>query len=438
MAWYNNIFKKSEPVNAAPTIDPKRYKGSDPAPLLKQQLTRIKQDIAKWRAAINQAEMVHTPYRVELQRGYLETILNSQVTAAIEKRRNLTALRDFCVVNESDTEDEEAEKLLNTQWFYQIIANVIDARFFGYTLIQLGDIEGDKFKSITQIPRERVIPELNVISTASIYDNVGIQITQEPYWNWLIYATTYSDTGTTQCGLGLLHKVAPYEIFIRSALVAWSEYQQIFGVPVRLGKTNIREERLRSNMAQMLENMGRAAWAVVDTDDTIELVESGGKGGGSPTDAFLGLITQAEKAISKILLGHADALDSTPGKLGAEDSVKEALKEIGSVDAKYVESVINDHVFPKLINLGFTQLVGKRFFFENSEEEYDSMLKDQAGIKAKVDNYKVLADAGFDVPEEFILEQTGIPVTKKEVVQPATDKAFSKEIQNKLSALYAK
>lgn len=436
MAWYNDIFKKSAP-QVVHVLAKDGFKGADNAPYLKQQLTRIKQDIAKWRRAIEQAEMVHTPYRVELQRLYLETILNSQVASAIEKRRNLTALRDFCVVNESDTEDEEAEKLLEAQWFYQIITNIIDARFFGYTLIQLGDIENNKFKTITQIPRERIIPETNVISTASIYDNVGIQITQEPYWDWLIYATTYSDTGTTQCGLGLLHKVAPYEIFIRSALVAWSEYQQIFGVPVRLGKTNIREERLRQNMANMLENMGRAAWAVVDTDDTIELVESGGKSI-SPTDAFLGLITQAEKSISKILLGHADAMDSVPGKLGAEDSVKEALKEIASADGKFVESVINDHVFPKLINLGFTQLVGKRFYFENSEEEYDSMLKDQAGIKAKVDNYKTLSDAGFDVDPAFIEEETGIKVTKKEVVQPVGDKAFSKEIQNKLDALYAK
>ncbi len=403
-------------------------KEAQSVPILEQQLVRVKQDIKKWREAINQAEMVFTPYRVELQRLYLDTILNGQVKAAIHKRRAISMQREYCLCNEAGEKDEKATELLYSDWFQFIMMAVIDAQLFGYSMVQLGSIDGDKMSLPFLIPRERIIPETNVISQSSIYDNVGINIYDPKYFPWLIYVTTPSDTGTTKCGLGLLNEVAPYEIYNRHAMATWSQFTQIYGVPFRVGKTDTKEKRVRDNMAKMLDNIGNAGWAVIDPDSSIEFVSGASNG---QSTLFMDLLDKSDKMISKLLLGHADALDSTQGKLGAETSVEEALEVVRESDAAFVESVMNHNVLPKLSALGLSIFKGRKFKFENSGEEQEAKEKEQDYITKVADNVLKLSQAGLSVDPKQVEEMTGLKITTKPVAIGATPK-----IQDKLNNLY--
>jgi hypothetical protein len=390
-------------------------------PYVEQPLQRLKLDIARWRSALLTAENILQPYRVEVQRNYNEIALNAQIKACVEKRKNLTLLRDY------DFEKGEKEiEIDNISLVEKIISGILDAEFYGYTLLQIEAIEQGKAK-VCVIPRERIIPEKNTISTGSQYDNVGIKINDPLYEPWLLWFETDSDSSNTKCGLGLYNILAPYEIYVRNANTAWSEYQQIFGVPLRIGKTNTREARMRDNMSNMLRDMGRSGWATLDHEDSVEMV--GGHNGGSSTDTFLGLIEYCNKAISKVILGHADALDSTAGKLGNDTSVEEALSVIQRKDGLKVEYILNNYVFPKLAKIGLREFEGIKIKFEDNKAKLEEDLQGIEIANKKLANMLIAYQMGLQPSEKDVSELLGTTVTNNEA-------NIKDVIQNRLTGLY--
>lgn len=390
-------------------------------PVQPQPLQRLKLDIQRWRNALLTAESVYNPYRVELQRNFNEIALNAHVKACVERRMNLTMLRDFDFVK-----GEQEVEVKNKEMILEVIKESLNAIFYGYSLLQINNIVDGK-GSVSLIPRERIIPETLTISTSSQYDTNGVKIYDERYKDWLIWIPTAPDNSNVKCGLGLYSVLAPYEIYIRNANTAWSEYQQIYGVPLRIGKTNTREKLMRDNMAQMMSDMGRSGWAVVDTDDVIELV--GGQKGGGAQDNFLGLIEYCQKVISKVILGHSDALDSTPGKLGAETSAEKALSEVQQKDGLMVANLLNNRVFPQLASIGLKEFDGLQIKFENNHEENVETLT-EAEINNKVlANYLIAYQMGLQPDAKAISEMLGIEFTNNEA-------NIKEAIQNRLDNLY--
>jgi len=407
-----DLFKKP--------VEVEKDKGHN-VPVNPQPLQRLKLDIQRWRNAVQTAEAVHNPYRVEVQRNYNEVAINAHIKACVERRLNLTLLRDY------DFKKGETEvEIENTQLVKDIISQIVMAEFYGYSMLQLNDVvEG--IATVSSIPRERIIPEKRTISTASQYDVVGVKFDDPLYEPWLLWFPTPTETSNLKCGLGLFNVLAPYDIYIRNANTAWSEYQQIYGVPLRIGKTNTRERIMRDNMATMMSDMGRSGWAVVDIDDQIELVD-GGKGGGA-SDNFLGLINYCEKVISKVILGHADALDSTAGKLGAETSTENAISEIQQKDGLKVEQLLNNYVFPKLVNIGLKEFEGVLLCFENNKEENTETLTTAEINNKLMANYLIAYQMGLQPDAKAVSELLGIEFTNNEAVLKET-------IQNRLDNLY--
>jgi phage gp29-like protein len=386
-----------------------------------QPLQRLKLDIQRWRNAVLTAESVLNPYRIELQRNYNEIAINAHIKACVERRKNLTLLRDFDFYK-----GEEEVELKNKKMVLDVIEESLNAIFYGYSLLQIEDIV-DGMGSVCLIPRERIIPERQTITTSTQYDANGVKFYDEQYKDWLIWMPTRSESSNTTCGLGLFNVLAPYEIYIRNANTAWSEYQQIYGVPLRIGKTNTREKLMRDNMSQMMADMGRSGWAVVDIDDQIEMVD-GGKGGGA-SDNFLGLINYCEKVISKVILGHADALDSTPGKLGAETSVDKALSETQQKDGLYIEHLLNEKVFPQFAKLGLKEFDGLRIEFENNHDENLEKINEAEILNKVLNNYLIAYQMGLQPDAKQVSEMLGIELTNNE-------EKIKESIQNRLNDLY--
>ena len=105
---------------------------------------------------------------------------------------------------------------------------------------------------------------------------------------------------------GLLNKCIPLILWKKDALGAWSLRSTIFGMPFRIGKTDTRDPESRNRMISMMQTMGTAGWAVVDEEDEIQLVESGGTSG---HDIYKDLISEANSEISKLILGQTGTTD---------------------------------------------------------------------------------------------------------------------------------
>ena len=403
------------------------------------QLQRIRHDVQLWREAIGEAEQAWYPHRVRMQRMFIDTVLNAHVDACMDRRKNLTLLKDFRICKPDGEENEEATKLLKKKWFSLYCNYVLDAQYFGYSLISLGDVVDSDFPQLTTIRRFNISPDrLNV--TSYVYALSGAQFLEEPYKLWNIWVPTETQVGISLVGYGMLYKVAMYEIILRNTLGFNTDAAELYGMPIRMGKTSKTKEDERAAFESALAQMGSAGYILMDAMDELELVET--KGDGQGFKIYESLEARCEKKISKVILGHADALDSTPGKLGGgqgeESPVAQALKDCAIVDHRFLTDNINTELLPRLRELGFSIPEDNYFEIKNDHEKEEMRRREDESNKVTADIFQTIKNAGGTPDWAYFTERTGIPVEKLE--EPATISApgLNPKIQNKLNALYGK
>ena len=415
---YQSIF---QPQGSSP-----KNLGSRIMPL---QLQRIKQDTLTWREGIEEAERAYVPFRVKMQETFVDTILNGHVSACIERRKDLTLLRDWQILNPDGTPNEDVELLLNSSWFNKFMSFALDTIFFGYTLVSLGDIKDGKFEDIEVIKRWNISPDRKVVSSVP-YDVNGVSFEDDEFKNWHVYIKTVNDIGSSKCGFGLLYSVALYEIFLRNLLGYNGDFVELYSQPYRIGKTNKTTESERGAFEDAVANMGSAGYAILDSmDDTIEFIET--QLGGTGYKGYADLEGRIEKKISKLILGHADALDSTAGKIGAsqgeESPTAQALEDKQTKDGVFITDVINCELLPRLRNLGFLIPEDVKFEFKNDSEQVETN-------QNIVDMAVKIKQAGLQMSKEYFEEQTGIKLFDLPAV--ASSPSPSQSVKNRLESLY--
>lgn len=399
------------------------------------QLQRIRHDVQMWRDGVKEAEQAWYPHRVRMQRMYNDTILNGHVYACLKRRKDLTLLRDWCFKDAEGNENIELKDLLNKKWFALFMEYALEAKFFGYSLVALGDMVNDDFPELSIIRRFNVSPDrLNV--TSYVYALSGAQFMEEPYSDWHVWIPTPSDVGISKVGYGVLYYAAMYEIVCRNIIGFNTDAAELYGMPLRVGKTSKTNEDERNEFETALANMGSAGYILTDMLDEVELKESSSSGQGFKV--YENLEARCEKKISKIILGHSDALDSVSGKLGndsKESPASQALEDTAAVDAAFLEDVINAHLLPKLVNLGFNIPEGFKFYFSNNHELVEQRMFEDTNNKITADLAVAMKNAGFKMDAKYFEERTGIPTT--EIAEPSipTPK-FTAKMRNKLDQFY--
>lgn len=401
-------------------------------------LQRLKQDIKSWRDAIYESEQAWYPHRVKMQQIFIDTILNGHVYSLMERRKDLTLLRDFKVCDDKGEPNEEwTAYFQQAQWFELFQAYSLDALFFGYSLISLGDMQNDGFPDISIVRRWNVSPDrLNV--TKLVYSLQGTEFLDEPWADWHIWVPTQSETGASNCGFGLFYKIALYEIFLRNTLGFNGDFVELFSQPYRLGKTTKTTASERNTLEQALQQMGSSGYAILDTEDSIQFLET--KLGGEGWKGYENFEKRLVGVVSKIVLGHENAMSEIPGKLGAgqdeDNPVHEALVDKQTKDGKFQAHVTNTQLFPKLRKLGINIPEELHFEYVNDEEKESLRAKEDASNLATADIFLAISQAGGDPDWGYFTERTGITVTK--TVAPKPVSPLLPQVKARLEKLYSK
>ena len=436
---YRNKIK-TELVTQANAVPVKQNIKTPSSYIFKQTLSRIKQSVVSWRMALHEAEQEWYPQRVKLQQLYQDTVLNAHIEACMNKRKGLTLLKDFGFFSPDGKEDENLTKLFRKSWFKNYMNYAMDARAYGYSLISLGDIVDDTFPKLNVIPRYNVSPERLTIQHF-MYSITGVPFTdpsvKDDYGNrvmdWVSWVPTPSETGVSSCGYGYLYKIGLLEIFLRNLLGQNGDFVQLFSQPYRVGMTSKTEENEREELAQTLEDMGSSGWAILDPTDEIKFLET--KLGGSGYEGYDNFEGRLEAKISKVILRHASAMDSTPGKLGNPEDVKEALEEVQKEDNRFFEDHMNEVGIEKFRVLGFNIPVGYEFKFKNDHEEFEHNKKENEVNLEVATIAKTMKEAGMKMDPKYFTERTGIDF--EEIKEPAPVKpGFTPKQIDKLKNLY--
>ena len=366
----NGFFPIPDGTGGISNDPSQQYGGNDPknlntfiAPI---QFARIKQDILYWRSAIQETEQAYFPHRVRMQRVYIDTILDPHVWACISKRKELTLLKKFAIYDTGGNEVDELTGLFkNKEWFQQYVSYMLE----------------------------------------------GVNFLEEPYRGWSCYIPTPSEIGVTKCGYGLLYKCAPYAIYNRNLMGYNNDFVEKYSMPTFWLKSSKTSDDERNELESAAQSLASNSYLVTDPQDEIQFLES--KFAGNGYQGYDNLEMRNEKKISKLILGHADAIDSKAGQLGATGDKSDAEKAMDKkeiYDNTLAENNINNMLLPKLINLGFPIPAGYTFKYKNDQEQQD-IEDNKNSVNTTVSNIVLtLKQAGFDVDPAYVTERTGIPV----------------------------
>lgn len=372
------------------------------------QLYRSRQDIGTWRSAVQAAESIINPQRYQLLKVYKDIVLDAHLTAAVNQRKNLTLSKDFDIII-NDEESEDLEYIIKQKWFRDFIDYSLDSIFYGYSLIQFDSVIDNAFKCVDLVPREYVKPELHIV-TNNYSAITGTDYLELPYSNWCIGVGKSKD-------LGLYMKAAPLVIWKKNAIGAWSEFCEVFGVPIRIGKTNVRDEETRANMENFLKGLGVSSYGVFDTDDLIEIVESGRS---DAYQVFDMMIARCNSEISKLILGQTGTMDEK-SYVGSAEVQERVLQNVAYNDEFFIEGVLNYQLVPMMVKLGILPEGAK---IKVKAEEDLSLIE-----QSKID-IELIKTGKFTFTPEYLDEKYG-----SEVI-PVNDPTSVENIKNRLDNLY--
>ena len=360
---------------------------------------RAAQDIDRWRRALYDAENVYNYDRRLLQELFMELEFDAHISAVVNQIVSEIQGSDYHMAIDGDT-DEAATKILKQPWFNDFIRYVLESEFYGFTLVEFGSTTPTGFEYIKSIDRRYIVPEYKVVKR-DLYGygrEGGIPFMEAPYNEW----TLWFNSGN----FGLFNKAAPLWIYKKQAYNYWAEYQQIFSMPLRVGKTDIRDTSRRDNMTSMLRDMGAAAWGVFDADDTVEFIQSSGSIG---NPVFEALINNVNKEISKLFLGQTMTTEDGSSRSQAEvhENTKLAIMEMYY---RKVEDAVNLKLIPLLQR---QRLVTNAPVFEFIWSEKDMTQTEKIDAVSKLAPY-------FDFDPQYIEEFLGIKVNTRVVSIPGS------------------
>lgn len=371
--------------------------------IIQKALARTRQDIAKWRTALTQAENPERPRRQALIKLYADLVLDNHLSGIMDLRTRKSKHTSFRVLErETGEPDWDKTDLIEKEWFYEVIEYILESIYYGHSLIELTFeppfMSQDKIKlaktvsETTLIPRVHVIPEWGQVRINENDDN-GFPYRGVPAYNIVEAGKKNS--------LGLLAKAAPSVIYKKNAMAAWSEYCEIFGMPLRVGKTTSRDQAHLDKIENALRDMGSAAYALVNDTDTIEFIESTK---GDAYNVYDKLIDRANSELSKLIISVTMLSDNGSSKSQSEVHERVA-DDIVIADRFLLKFIINDKLFPILVANGYP--------FEGMKFEWDTT--QDPSLEKQWEIIEGLIKLGYEIPEEYLIETFGVPIEGRKI-----------------------
>lgn len=403
----------------------------------KVQFERLAHDIKMWRDAIREMELAYYPMRVMAQRMYMDTVLNGEVKAIIERWQDLTLQRDYSIYQFKGGKRVESvdltQQLEEQDWFQDYISTCLDAPMYGYSLIELGNIVDSKFPNVSFTRREniRIDDKGNPILSNLVYGLSGIQVKDDKLINMFNHwIPTKTDRGVSKCGYGLLYIIALYEIHLRHA-TEWSmDYTERYGMPIAKGYTR-KVGKERDKFKSFLRGSASSAWILLDKSTDDDVIYETAKDAGTAWKIYGDLENRLKGTISKLVLGHEDAMQSLPGKLGGmqaankdgfnESLIEQAMNSKQIRAGNFVARAVNEIGAPRFRQIGEyvgSDLIsglfpaGYKFAFKNDKEEYEIQRRTNAHRTLVSSWVGELNKAGWNVKKEELEGITGLTLTE--------------------------
>jgi Protein of unknown function (DUF935) len=348
-------------------------------------IDRSPKSLSTWLQALRSAESIQNPTRRLLYDLYEDILLDAHLSTVWSKRVLAISNTDIVFTNDNGDENEEIAKLIDTEFFGQILEHIVNSRAYGHSLIDLQtpnllDIDSLMHQECEIIDRRYVKPEfgLRVLQPS---DMTGYAYREEPFTNVVLEAGRKKD-------LGLFLKAAPWVLLKRGDIEDWATFNELFAMPLRKGKYNPSMVGEKETLTQAMEETAGKSYVIVPDGSEVEYVESKSSGNNENYEKFARF---CDEQISKLFVGQT--LTTEVGTKGSHalGSVHEGIEEkIARSDRKFVQRILNSKFKAVLEYAGYKNLDGFKFDFREDEESLSTteQLTNDIEIHTKVGKLK--------------------------------------------------
>lgn len=281
------------------------------------------------------------PQTYLLQSVYEDSLLDGHLTGITENRTLRTINKVFGFFDKDGKMDENLSKFIQKkQWFRHVMKWAHESNYREYSLIFIDEVQNGEITKVKLIDRGHVIPDANVL-LKDVNDRSGLDYSLFP--EVLLYADFYKPAG-------LLEKAVPYTILKRHSWGSWDEFEELFGVPIRIAKIASQSDAVKKEVAGWLEEMGSAAYGVFPVGTEVEIKEN------SKADAFnvfYQKINALDREMSKLILHQTMTTDAGSSKSQGEVH-EQTLEEVIQADELDMVSWLNGWVVPAMRYAGYS------------------------------------------------------------------------------------
>lgn len=340
-------------------------------------------DIKSWRTALTSAERDR---RTALYDLYEDMLLDNYLSDAIEKRIEAITNADIVFSNKNGENNEEIDTLIDTSEFETLLKEIMSARFWGCSLMQI-DFTPERKMQIWSVPKKHIRPKAKMIAIEQSDESGYPYETDDRF----VFVGDSKD-------LGLILKSCPYVIYKRGGFGDWAQFAETFGMPFRKATYSSQDDNTRILLEKAMETAGSAAWAVIPKEADFDIIDSKSNGNGQ---LYKLLKDACNEEILVGILGQTMTTQNGSSRSQSETHM-EVQENKHKSDRRFVQRILNEYFLPLLEKRGFN-VAGGWFSFPEKGESIS--LKDRIQIDMQLDNL-------IDIPEEYYYNTYGIPKLK--------------------------
>lgn len=353
--------------------------------LIRRQKRLWRKEITDWQAARYAYYQSDIPKNFPMQELYDDIMLDGHLTAVTEDRTLRCTNRDYIFTIDGIKDDELTKFIEDQEWFDLVLEEAHKSIYRGETFIWIKEFEKGLIKKTEVIDRSFLVPGQKIL----LYDLNGVKgLDVSEVNDVLLYANFYSN-------IGILEKAAVYTILKRHSWGSWDEFEELFGIPIRIAKIASQSEQVKNEVAGWLEQMGSAPYGVFPIGTEVEIKEN------SKADAFNVFymkIQALDKELSKLILHQTMTTENGASK--AQGNVHEnTLAEVNKSDRKKMLSFLNKRLVPAMRLLGYK-------IPDNAKITIEKIIDPQEQIK--IDSNFI--SSGYILKQQYIEETYGTEI----------------------------
>lgn len=361
-----------------------------PNTIILRQPRRFNIDIADYTGAVHAAENVDFSRRYKLYDLYSDILMDTHLSSVIDRRISAVTSADISFLRDGKPDTAISEQL-DSPWFISLVHDILDARFWGFSLLQF--YKQDGWVNYDLIPRKHVDPIRRIILRQQT------DITGTPWEEYpnLLAVGKKND-------LGLLAKAAPWVIYKRNDVADWAQYAEVFGAPIREYIYETDDDEARQRAIHDAEQEGSLAAFIHARDTELNLVESGNKSASG--DLYEKLCQRCNNELSKLILGNTLTTESQTNGTQALGTVhKKEEEKLLRDDQKFVLNVLNYEMTDIFQAMGINTRGGKFAFVDPKYTDLQSKMniisKLYSTFRLPVSDDYLYEEFGIDKPDDY-------------------------------------